>query len=339
MTTLTQTSTIFKKYLWTFGIILLIVIASLIGIIISQLTDLKPKQTYQSIEKPMLQNIPIKNSGFCLEKLTLPDNYLKQLPIYSKGKNVNFLNDASIIAQKLNFQITPKELNDKNLGKGLIYSDKTGVLSIYSHNISYQKFPSIEPVTINNLGSTDNLKLEAMKILSSLNLQANISQNFRVSYYKTVEEFLIRVENAQEAEFATLDFNLQINNIDLISSKKTASLTFNKLGQITNFIYNSLEVNNPKDNYPVISPKKAAEQISKGTASLINLNMPNTYNPAPQNLGLVDLLSTKLAYFYSDNQDTIQPVWIFYGQTENNREKTELIYAVPAISPKLFSNP
>ncbi len=335
MTTLYQTSTLFKKYAWVLGIISLIIFFTII--ILFQLTAKKSQPQTTPIQKPNLGSTNIQNSGYSFEKLNLPQNYPKELPVYTKAQNISLLDSANTIAQKLNFKTSPKELNDKNLGKGLLYSDNTQALSIYNANISYQKFPSAQSSNTNDLSSLDNLKQAALSFIANLGLASSISPDVKTTYYKTQEEFLIKVDNPQDAQFVSLDFNFQINGIDLLTnSKPPASITFNRQGQITGLIYNQLAVQEPQNNYSIISPQEATQEINKGSVSLINLLLPNTYDLQPSKLGRTDLLQAKLAYFYPKDQQIIQPVWVFYGQTNSNGNKIDVVYAVPAISSKLF---
>ena len=333
MISLTQVSEIFKKYLWVFGLTALVVL--LVGLIfLRYLAKEPPPKTV--IQKPHLGTIAIKTGNFKFDNLKLPLDYPKELPIYDK-QDVSLLGKALSLAQKLDVGDNPTTLDDVTFGQGLLYSNEKGALSVYKTHISYQKFPQKELPEINQLDSVDTFKQKALALLAELGLPANLSSDANVIYWKAFEEFLQKVEAPQEADFLTLGFNFQIDNIPLLGASKIPySLTFSKVGDVTNFTYNAYAIGQAGEIYPVISPQDAAQELLKGSAKLIAFSAPNTYNPPPKNFNEVDLREAQLAYFYPQEQELIQPVWIFYGTYQEETGATQLIYAVSAIPQNLF---
>src|SRR3989344_2446260 len=119
--TLANITEIIKKVAWIFAAILLITL--LLVLIYLRNSDKKEDLKVVLIEKPKIEFLQIGTSKFETKNLSLPKNPPTTLSIFNVYPK-NFLNEASITADRLDFKNLPKNLEDATFGKGLLFSNE-----------------------------------------------------------------------------------------------------------------------------------------------------------------------------------------------------------------------
>src|SRR3989344_4155615 len=305
MINLTNTANILKKIVNPLAIVLLITF--LVAIIIFQFftNSNKPENLpLVKIEGPVFTKLTTTTVRFNTQNLDFPQQTPEALKVYYSSQTVNFLTNANSIATKLGLSQQPIKANDVVVGTKFNYSNVNTHLAIYENGIYYSNFSLNLPQT-GQFKKPEELKNIALDFLANLGIKSTYSKNFQTSYYET-------------SGIKVLGQNIQVNS------------SFNKNNQLLEILYNNFSPGEEIGIYPLITAQDALQILLSKNGALIDIRGLDIRGPYPEHFNSVDLKKGYLAYYQPDNEgQTIQPVWVFEGEAEINKQPVYLTFATP----------
>ena len=337
MTTLNSLSETFKKFLWLIPFLILIIFFTLVLIIKS----VPKKPSIPKIDKPNLSIAAQISSNFDVSNLEKPTDIPKELPVYNLSSMVSFLDKAQKISQNLGFTNPPEKTSDIDLGEGLTYTNDNPLL-INNHDIL-----NIYPQSINLAKSalknnSQKLSLEELKTKASAYLENTgikiIPEALSTTYLKISQHDTIEVTDPNQATYVNFSFYPKLQQYPVVASGYKNNIGINFQGDVLSMTLRNFKAEPQNQQYPINSYDDALNLLQSGHATIINITEPE--NTISQNLD-VSLQIAYLAYYPSqDNSNSVQPVWIFEGESKTTSGVVKTIYAIPAISSQyLKPNP
>lgn len=326
MPNLTGISNLIKKYQWV--IIPITIVILLLGLITIKFTLQNRPSKGNIINSPAIENLKINTGKFNFDNYKPPTDYPKKLPAYHTSLE-NLLANSDSIASKLNFNKPPIEVRDVKLGKGRIYNGVNQSATVYQNEFSYTKYGPFK--LTGSFLPPETLKNKAGVQIADIFGSASLSQNFETSYFYFEDEFIVSQNNPDKANMVILNFHLDLSGYEVLLPGGKISATFNKDNELVQLTYKMPHIEAEIANYPLISPQKAKDLLVNGQASIIALKTQDDFSPLPQNLEQVNVKSAHLAYYLSEDFKTVQPVWVFSGESIVNGQPAEVLYSVPAI--------
>lgn len=329
MANLNTISTTIKQFSWLIVVLILVIV--FIFLIVIRFFFAKPQtQKLPPINTMQIESLPASNSNvtFRTTNLNTPSNTPQSLPIYTISTEKNFLQNADIIAQKLNFTNSPQELNDINLKNGLAFSKEDGILTIYASKLGYQKVSKLkQPSSLD----PEILLPKAVAFASNLGLGIDTSQP-QITYSKFIGDSNYQTENIQEAQQIHFTFTYSKNNIKIMGDTYGVRITLDSSGEITTVTANALDFVPQQTNYPVIEFAQALKILQSNQGKLIKIKGEREDIQTSKNLSAIDLENSYIAYYLpSISPQDLQPVWVFEGTAIVDQLPAEATYVVPAI--------
>lgn len=323
--TLSQAASLLKKYLWL--IVVVVLTAILAPIVIFTFFIKNSQAPVIPLPSPDFEPISIQTQSYDTSSLNLPKNYPAQLPVYSQGTTTGFLSSTQTIANKLGFSGEPIEGDDVDYGPGKIYANGSEALIIYDKQLSMQK-PKIGQVSKGDT-TVESLNKKAFDVFSSLGITLDFTKPI-ITYFKTIDEFLIKQEDTERASLIELKYNYQVAGYKIIAPYLQVQASFNSLGDLTQVVLAPAPNLKTLTSYPIISPTSAIEKLRRGQASLIDTLAPNDYSRLPGTIEASKIQQINLNYYLpKDTQAPAEPVWTFIGYDE--KTGGEFTYVVSAI--------
>src|SRR3989344_439562 len=330
MINLTNTANILKKIVNPLAIVLLITF--LVAIIIFQFftNSNKPENLpLVKIEGPVFTKLTTTTVRFNTQNLDFPQQTPEALKVYYSSQTVNFLTNANSIATKLGLSQQPIKANDVVVGTKFNYSNVNTHLAIYENGIYYSNFSLNLPQT-GQFKKPEELKNIALDFLANLGIKSTYSKNFQTSYYQTSYEKIEPTNNLEEANRLTIDLNYEISGIKVLGQNIQVNSSFNKNNQLLEILYNNFSPGEEIGIYPLITAQDALQILLSKNGALIDIRGLDIRGPYPEHFNSVDLKKGYLAYYQPDNEgQTIQPVWVFEGEAEINKQPVYLTFATP----------
>lgn len=341
MLNLTNTASILKKSILPIGVVLIITI--LVILIALQFFSRKFESKVQStgkIESPKIEKLPITTSHFNTQNLKLPPNSPQVLKTY-RPLPADFLKNSDALANKLNFNQPPAQVEDTIVGTKLNYSQESKYLSVYKNGFSYSNFSQGYPKS-GQFKPPEELKVDSISFLANMGLNAQFTENYQISYqvFNEQSEGFIETNDLKDADRIVINFIYEISGFKVVGKNITVYAVFNKQNLLTQFVYNQFLPGDEINQYPVITAQGALQDLIVGKGLLITEQGLDNLNSYPKQFNTVDLTSAYLAYYQSDKSNLLlQPIWVFEGKTASPGGDIILTYAVPAVDPKYLQNP
>ncbi|OGD95986.1 hypothetical protein A3B52_03015 [Candidatus Curtissbacteria bacterium RIFCSPLOWO2_01_FULL_41_28] len=339
MINLTTAAAACKKFVWVLSLILLI--GFLIFLMFYRFSPKTlPREIPKPIEKPAFETFPGEASQFITDRLSTPTNIPKTLPIYRLTLRESLLPNANFFASKLGFRNPPKELNDVTFGQGLLFSKEDGALSVYQDIISYQEF-----ITEPQIGQFDEtrLKIKALEFISGLGIlttNINLQSEPTVTYQKLAGEGFAPTKDPNLANFVNFIFNYTLEGLKVVGNISDLRITLTPAGDVVRLTFRSFGAEAETDGYLLMEFQDALKLLLNNQGSLIKVSGEQEDVEVSRNFGRVSLNNTYLAYYLSTKQpDTIQPIWVFEGESIINSLPVNVTFAVPAIESKFLKAP
>lgn len=330
MTTLTSIATFFKKSAPSLLFALLITFT--IFLIVLRLAPKKSTQELASLNPPVFEVISGNTSTFNTQRLDSPKEAPNQLSAYSLNSPKNFLDESQNLATKIGFTNQPQPLRDISHGEGLLYSNERGSLIVYKEIIIFQQ--SLGKPLPNRL-SVEELKTKAASFLSNLGQSVDPTR-LKITYSKISGEDLVETPDLTQAVLVNFTFNYRVDGLPVIGPFATTSINLDFGGNITAFNIRRFAIGTKVAQYPILNFNSALTALRAGNGKLILAAGNIRDDTALQQISAVSLKTAYLGYYLPGKiPETIQPVWIFEGQGEQDDEPLiELTFAVPAIEEK-----
>lgn len=316
---LQKTSQIFTKVFWVLPFLLA---ASLLIILI--FFQVSPKKTPPpKIAAPEITPPAQITSSFDLtgiENIPSPP----KLPVYQIFSPEDLTQQAPNIAEKLNFNQTPENITDIDLGPGLSYSKNNTVLNVYRQAITYSGSSQTKETA---RLSVDDLKARAQQFLANLG-QNTTFENTDPIYIRITEHDHITVGNPQQATYVKFSFNQKIENYPIVSSNIKNEISLDFFGNVLQFTQRSSPKTTVLDSYPVLSFDQAKNALFANKGVLLFINQPSDIFVKKL---LLKINKAYIAYYQDDASNTLLPVWIFGGENQSDNYIIPATYAVFAI--------
>ncbi|OGD86065.1 hypothetical protein A2Z23_01325 [Candidatus Curtissbacteria bacterium RBG_16_39_7] len=333
--TLTEVASFLKRR-WILAAVVFLAVVSL-GLLFQLVSDPeKPSKKVSLFEKleikafPTLSKLPPTVDVSSLKTEEAP----KKLAVFNLEKEPLFEEDAILLAKKFGITEKPKSITDVKLGKIFYFFQKPFSLSVQKDQLVFGK--SIKP-TGELLALEQAVKI-AQDFINNKGLEGNLDLDPEdVEYFGSGSPKPL-LSSDKNVDIIQISFVKKTENLPVFGQNPKESLFYVRIargGEVVGLKYTFLPKMSVLKDYPIINSQEATAAIFKGKAVL-------TYLLAKDDEGMegfpnykvtfINLTSAKLAYLFQLENQTLQPIYVFWGQAKMDGTKSgDITFYLPAL--------
>lgn len=187
----------------------------------------------------------------------------------------------------------------------------------------------LEKGNVLNLEQAEN---KANKYLKDNKLQTSYLTNSKnaITYAKMTSTGLLETNNKDEAEVTIYQFQPQINDYDLKTDFANNQISFAKNGEVVSFEFKTFAMKEKEKNLKLKPDYKIKQAIENNEGFFLKKCEALT------GAGKIEVSSPDLAYFLSEGNNDVQPIYIFSVKAENSETECETTMYLPALRNEYY---
>jgi len=262
----------------------------------------------------------------------------EKLAVFNLEKQPFFEEDAILWAKKFGITEKPKRVEDAELGKIFHFYQKPFSLTVRQDQILFSKQTKPQ----GNLPSLEEAVQIARSFLESKGLGEGLEVNLEdVRYFRTdsPKPFLSLDKNLDKnIDIIQIPFVKKIESLTLLGPNPKESLFYVRItrgGEIVGLKYTLLPKTTKIGDYPTINSQEAISAIFQGRAVLTYLlakEDEGTESVPDYKVNSIRLTDAKLVYLFQLKNQTLQPIYFFWGQAKMDGAKSgEAAFYLPSL--------